>query len=171
MKLAKFEIMPFGFRVSFVTKTKDYNKKVLKANLLELKKIIVAASGPFINLLAILTILLQPNHLNKETLIYSNLIIIVFNLMPIYPLDGGRILQGFLHIFLGGKISKKLTNVSSNVLMIIITVIGSIAIFYFENISIFLIIMFLWFIVFHENKKYKVLIKAYNAIEGGATSE
>ena len=34
-------------------------------------------------------------------MIYANFLIGIFNLIPIYPLDGGRILKEFLYIFKG----------------------------------------------------------------------
>ncbi len=167
MKPTKFEIMPFGFRVSFKLKTTDYNKKILKANLLELKKIIVAASGPTINLLIVIAIIMIKNDFyNRLTILYSNILIICFNLLPIFPLDGGRILQSIVHIFFGGRNSKIITNIVANVLMMIISFIGSIAIIYYKNISIFLIIVFLWIIVIQENQKYKMIINAYNIVQG-----
>ena len=36
-----FEIKPIGFSVSFNNPVKDYNKKILKSNVLEIKKIII----------------------------------------------------------------------------------------------------------------------------------
>ena len=46
MKPEKIELMPYGISISFKLKPKDYNKKILKANLLEIKKILVAIAGP-----------------------------------------------------------------------------------------------------------------------------
>ena len=40
MKPEKIELMPYGISISFKLKPKDYNKKILKANLLEIKKIL-----------------------------------------------------------------------------------------------------------------------------------
>ena len=57
MKPEKLEIMPFGLSVSFKIKADEYNKKVKKGNLFEIKKIIVATAGPIINLLLIFIIL------------------------------------------------------------------------------------------------------------------
>ena len=54
MKPEKIELMPYGISISFKLKPKDYNKKILKANLLEIKKILVAIAGPFTNLLIII---------------------------------------------------------------------------------------------------------------------
>lgn len=170
MKPTKLEIMPLGLSISFKLHTNDYNKKVLKANILELKKIIVAASGPVTNLLLIIIILFS-NIINNSNAIYANLIILLFNILPIYPLDGGRILKSLLHIFFGGKLAIIATNKIANAILIIITIIGSVAIFYIKNIAIFLIIMYLWILLIKENKKYKMIINAYNLIEGGATHE
>ncbi|MBR3162668.1 MAG: site-2 protease family protein [Clostridia bacterium] len=160
MKPLKLEIIPFGFSVTF--KSKIYNKKILKGSLLDVKKIIVAACGPLMNLLIIFfSIFSKYEYLKKDIIIFSNLLILMFNLLPIYPLDGGRIIKSIIHIFLGRKTAIIVTNKIENCLIIIITIIGSIAIFYFENISIFLIIIYLWLLVIQENKRYKIIKNAY----------
>lgn len=171
MKPINFEIMPFGFSISFKLKTNDFNKKIIKANLLELKKVIVALSGPAINLIIILALLLKKDFNDKQIILYANALIVLFNLIPIYPLDGGRILKGVIHIFFGGKTAKEITNIVANCVIIIITLMGSITVYYFKNIAIFLIIAFLWIIVIQENKKYKMIIKAYNITQGGEVHE
>ena len=52
-KVQKLDVMPIGFGVSFRVDTKNYNKKILKANLLTVKKIIIVLAGPLINLIFI----------------------------------------------------------------------------------------------------------------------
>lgn len=167
MKPISFEIMPFGFRISFKLKIDDFNKRIKRANFIELKKIIVAISGPMVNLLIIFILLLKQDFYNSQMLIYVNVLIVLFNLLPIYPLDGGRILQGIVHIFFGRKVSKQITNFVANSVMIIITIFGSVTVYCLKNIAIFLIIIFLWGIVIKENKNYKMIINAYNIIQGG----
>lgn len=165
MKPIKFEIMPFGPSISFKLNTKDYNIKILRGNLLELKKIIVAFSGPLTNLLLIIIItFLNINFSQKDMAIYANALIMAFNLLPIYPLDGGRILKSIIHIFFGGKIARKITNKVQNFTMIIISFCGSIGVYYFKNISIFLIIVFLWYLVIKENKKYRLFLNLEESI-------
>ena len=118
--------------------------------------------GPLINI--ILAIVLSNLNIDfnlKPTLLNANILIAIFNLLPIYPLDGGRILKGVLHIFFGNINSKKFINDFSIIFTIILTAIASIAIYYLENISIFLIIIYLWSIVLIENKKYKRSLKIY----------
>lgn len=156
MKPEKIELMPYGISISFKLKPKDYNKKILKANLLEIKKILVAIAGPFTNLL----IIIFATHLKIELfsnliIIYANLLLILFNLVPIYPLDGGRILKGILHINFGIKKSEFYTNIISKITVAIITMLSSVLILYIHNIAITLIDMYLWYLVIKEDIIYK----------------
>ena len=168
MKPKNIELMPYGFSISFKLQTYDYNKKIIKGNLLEIKKIIVAVSGPVTNLLIIiLSLILDNNSYSKNLIVYSNLAILLFNILPIYPLDGGRILKGIIHILFGTELSNIIINKISNAVMIIITALGSIAIYYYENIAIFIIIIFLWSLRIKENKRFKMIINAYKIIKGG----
>ena len=100
------EIMPVGLSIGFESKVDNYNKKIKNATLLTLKKIIIAVSGPITNLIFIvLFYLFDFNFFNIdiELIIYSNILIAIFNLIPIYPLDGGRIVKGILHILYGRR--------------------------------------------------------------------
>lgn len=166
MKPEKIELMPFGFSISFKIETKEFNRKIKFGNYLQLKKIVIAAAGPIVNIIcALILSFIDINFNLKILMIYSNILIATFNMLPIYPLDGGRILKGILHINLGMKKSKIYINEIAFLTMIIITAISSIAVYYFENISIFLIIMYLWIVVLRENKKYKINMKLYELIE------
>ena len=49
MKPEKIELKLFGLSVSFKISIDEYNKKIKKANMLEVKKIIVALAGPITN--------------------------------------------------------------------------------------------------------------------------
>ena len=88
MKVKQISIMPVGFSIQFAINQSDYNEKILNANRLEVKKLIVAIAGPLTNILIILVSLLVKIKLEYQHLIiYSNLVIFIFNLLPIYPLD------------------------------------------------------------------------------------
>ena len=166
MKPAKLELKPYGISISFKINPKDYNKKIAKGNLLELKKAIVACAGPVTNLIIIIiTLNLRLNIFTSLLIIYSNILLIIFNLIPMYPLDGGRIVKSLIYLFLGKKKAEKYTNNISFIFLIIVTFIGSVATFYFENMAIFLIIICLWLIYIKEDITYKKKIKIYDLIE------
>ncbi len=156
MKPEKLELMPFGVSVSFRINVKEYNKKIKKGNKLEIKKIIVAMAGPITNLIIIIiTLNLKLEIVKSLMIIYTNFLIMIFNLLPIYPLDGGRILKGILHIYIGKRKAEKYVNKISKITVMIITAISSILILYIQNISIILIDMYLWYIMIKENLKFK----------------
>ena len=165
MKPEKIEITPFGVSISFKIKVNEYNKKIRNGNLLEIKKIIVALAGPITNFIIILIASNSKLDLIKSMLIiYTNFLIMIFNLLPIYPLDGGRVVKGILHIIFGKRKSEKYINTISKITIIIITAISSILILYIHNISIFLINMYLWYLVIKEDLKYKKREEIYKKI-------
>ena len=160
LKPENIEIMPYGLSLKLKTNPKDVNKKIGKGNILEVKKIIIALAGPIVSLaLSIIFLYIDPIFITKQDAVYSNILILLFNLIPLYPLDGGRIIKSILHIKYGNKFSKKFVYIMSNIIMIILSFIFSIAVFYFQNIAYFLICILLWIITLEENKKYRNYIK------------
>lgn len=165
MRPEKLELMPFGVSVSFKINVKEYNRKVKKANFLEIKKIIVALAGPITNFVIILiTSNLKLDIVKSLIIIYTNLLIMIFNLLPVYPLDGGRILKGILHINLGKRKSEKYINNISRITVMIITAISSILILYLQNIAIIIIDAYLWYLVMKANLKLKKREEIYKKI-------
>ncbi len=156
MKPEKIELMPFGVSISFKIKVEEYNKKIKKGNMLEIKKILVALAGPLTNFI----IIIIASNINIDLfkaliIIYTNFLIMIFNLLPIYPLDGGRILKGILHINFGIRKSEFYTNIISKITVAIITILSSVLILYIHNIAIALIDMYLWYLVIKEDIIYK----------------
>lgn len=153
LKIEKLEIMPFGLSVSFKVNIDDYNKKVKNGNILHLKKIAIAAAGPLTNFIILLIAShtnIKLNIVSNEILAYANILIMLFNLLPIYPLDGGRILKEFISIFEGSINAKKYINRVSKATMILMTMLASIGIVYLKNIAVFFIILYLWIVVISE---------------------
>ena len=85
--------------------------------------------------------------------------------MPIYPLDGGRILKNIFKILYGNKRANTYINTISNVVVISLTMLSSILIIVYKNIAIFLIIIALWSLTIKENKRYFTYNKIYKTID------
>ena len=166
MQPEKLELMPFGVAISFKIKPEEYNKKIKKGNQLEIKKILVALAGPITNFIVIVIILNLNIELFKAlTIIYTNFLIVIFNLLPIYPLYGGRIVKGILHIKIGKQKAEKYINIISKITVTILTIIASILILHVHNIAFILICMYLWYLILKEDKKYQQRKKIYEALE------
>lgn len=162
-KLLKFKIMPLGFSIFLQTNIEDYNKKIKKGNMYVLKNLIISIAGPITNIIIFLVTFFLPIELMiKEKIIYINAIIAIFNLIPMYPLDGSKILQNVLKLFCSNKESYKYTNIVANATLIIFTIFCSVFILYAKNIAIVAILIYLWYINIKENEKQKIRNKILN---------
>lgn len=160
------EIMPYGISISFQLTPKDYNRKIKQGNQLEVKKILVALAGPITNVIIIfLSLKLRINVFEGFMILYANLLLVLFNLLPIYPLDGGRMLKGILHIFFGKRKSEKYINCISFITLMLVTFISSIVIYMVHNIAIFLMVLVLWGIFIREDRLYEKRKKIYHLVK------
>ena len=164
MQIEKIEILPCGFSASFFSYNLSGVPKVFS-----MQELLVALAGPIVSLILALSFQYIDDTnftiLTKQEIVYSNILILIFNLLPLYPLDGGRIVKSLIYLFLGKKKAEKYTNNISFIFLIIVTFMGSVATFYFENMAIFLIIICLWLIYIKEDITYKKKIKIYDLIE------
>ncbi len=168
MKPEKFNIKLFGVSIDFSIRKNDYNNKIKKANYLEIKKIFIALAGPLTNILITIFLIVfnsfNINNNDRLLMIFSNIVLIIFNILPIYPLDGGRILKGVIYIFRGKYIAEKYIHNISYITLIILTMISSVAVLYLKNVAIFFAIIFLWLLQIKENMIYRNRRKIYKII-------
>lgn len=167
-KPKRIEILPVGVSACFYTNCQNYNEKVECGNKLALKKIVISLAGPIANLsIAVICAFLNCPilGLSVQFLVYANILIGIFNLIPIYPLDGGRIIKNIVHIKWGLKKSYKCIYFISNVTIILLTAISSIAVLYLKNISILIILIYLWGLVITQNKIYNSKMQIYRLID------
>lgn len=155
------QMTPFGFQITFKTRLGDCKQKKGQEGDLCIKKIVIYLAGPMINIFIVFICLLWNTELiiPRETIIYSNLLLAIFNLLPIYPLDGGRILKEIVHIFKGKKVAYQKSNLISFITVIIITMITSILILYIHNIAFLIILAYLWYLVIKNKKEYEAYEK------------
>lgn len=166
MKPKKLEIILTGVSISFKTDIKDINKKIGKGNMLNIKKLIVAIAGPLTNILIIAIVLKMPLNMIKQlNIIYANLVILIFNLIPIYPLDGGRIIKELLNIKFGRKKSIRYMDILSILDTIILSIIGVMITMLNNNIAIIIIILYIWILVLKEHKITKQKVVMYKSLE------
>lgn len=158
-KVKSIRIMPLGLSIAFNEKEEEYNTKIKKSNFNNVKKIIILLMGPISNIVIAFFFML----LNMAIPVYINVLIAIFNLLPIYPLDGGQILNRLSRIIYGNFEAYKISNSVNNIIMSILTALASIGLLYTKNIAIIFIIIFLWYLIIKENKKYKEICKYFKS--------
>ena len=152
IRFSEIELITFGFWASLEPNIIDYRKTFLKSNMVEVKYIFVALAGPILNFILAIIFL----SVNRNELAYSNLALFLLNVIPIYPLDGGRICKSIFKILLGRKKAEKVCNVLTNTSIITLTICGIIGMIYLNNIAIIVILLFLWDLSLRENKRFKL---------------
>lgn len=157
LKPKTLEIQPFGVGIIFESFENS-----------ERNKIIIALAGPITNILIALIFIFIKIKV-QTTIVNVNILLAMFNLIPIYPIDGGRILKAILTTKEGKERAETAINKVSNITLIIITLLSSILILVYKNIGLFIIIIYLWILVMKENKRYELNKRIRNIIKNKNT--
>lgn len=95
-----------------------------------LKEFLISIVGPLLSFCMGMTVLvLFPQHSNMPGWMllhfaYLNIVISIFNMLPIYPMDGGRVLHSILWKTKGEKVAGMTTSYSSAALSILLAFCG-----------------------------------------------
>ena len=166
----EMRLTPFGLQISFGVDVQQYSKKNKE---IVIKKAIISLSGPIINFLIAAVMIAAAkfgisiqNIYVYQIIIYSNLVIGLFNLIPIYPMDGGRVLKEILKLAFGNKKAYKYTYLVSKTVLILLTAVASITILYIHNIAVVLILGYLWYLEVLEIRRYNRRKEIERLVEG-----
>ncbi len=147
-KIEKIEIFPLGGVVKL-------NKLIgINPN----HEILIAGAGPISNIFMALiayfiVIIYEVNHNLLLYFIYANIIITITNLLPVLPLDGGRIVRAYLSYIIGIKNSTKVIIYISKLVSIVLFFLGIALVRYNKfNIILSVLAIFLYISVRKENE-------------------
>ena len=148
----KLNIYPFGYscEIRHLKHGKSYEEIM----------IVLAGLGMHLCFPLLFELAYRWDLISYSYLIYLNELnhaIFFFNCLPIYPLDGGRILDALLHFFLPYQKARKLTLIIS---FLVITLMLVFRVFRFPNML--LIILFLYYQLYHHfNEMPQDLLEFY----------
>lgn len=147
---------PLGLSLEFYSYGKDKT----------LNRIILFSIGPLVNFLfAIFFWKFNLFEKYNQKIVYTNLALAVFNLIPIIPLDGGKILLELIKKFSNSNFANKFVMAFSKTFLIIITFVYSILILKMKNIFILIILIYLWILYLREEKKYNLYERVKRSLE------
>ena len=133
--------------------------------------ILISIAGPLVNVgLIIITVcfwwIIPTSYVFTLDFFRSNLVVLIFNILPIYPLDGGRIIMAILE----GKINRKrLTKINTTIcfgLGILFLVLFFVSLFMVVNFNLLFIGLFLAINgVVYDKNIYFEKIKAFSKVK------
>lgn len=146
-----FDVKILGFNLSIYgcnlkLEEKQYN------SLKKIFKILIYIGGILFNLITILILKSINNFDNKNLLINMNMLLLIFNLLPIYPLDGYNI----LFLIINNK------NVINNLTILTIVILLIISI-YSNSLGLIIITLILFYknIIYYKNKDKQYLLNLF----------
>ena len=155
-KPQKMTISMFGISIEFYS----YGKSKT------ISKLFFFFIGPLVNIIiGYCSYRYMPDIDEKILIVYTNFALGIFNLFPILPLDGGKIIKEIFTVAFGFEKSNKIMICVSKYVLILATLIYSVLIIEIKNIMILFLLIYLWYLYALEEKKYMLYIKTKNAIK------
>lgn len=129
-------------------------------------KIIFFLIGPLINIIiGWIAYKFMEEGDKKILVICTNFALGIFNLLPILPLDGGKIIKEILKVIIGFEKANDIVIFMSKCFLTILTMVYSVLILKIKNIMILFLIIYLWYLYNIEERKYILYVKTKNAIK------
>jgi Zn-dependent protease len=126
------------------------------------EELVVAVAGPAVNV--VIAVLLFPFTflegsiaLLLTSMMWANIILVLFNMLPAFPMDGGRVLRAFLAMRHG---SVKATNTAAKVGKVMAVLFG-VAALYFLHPMLLLIAVFVW----HQGESERIRVVEAAGVE------
>ena len=114
------------------------------------KEIIISLAGPIMSLIMAI--------FSKDSLISNiNFIIMILNLIPIYPLDGGRVQRIFFILKYKYKKGIKISQNISDLFIVILFIFSIIFIIYLKNFYLLIVVFYIYTLSRKEMKKERIL--------------
>lgn len=136
-KMSRFSVSPYGCSISYFGQNINFKDEIK-----------IAIAGPFVNLLTAFLMVgvwwIFPSvHFFTESFVSTSLVLGLFNLLPAYPLDGGRIFVNLTSQFISRKTAKNITLAINLVLCALFFCLFCVFCFVNFNPSFFLMAMFM----------------------------
>lgn len=124
-----------------------------------LHEFIINISGIMVNILLYNIFLKIPNFPYQKILLNYNLLMILFNSMPVYPLDGFRIIESFFRLINDPFKEQKILCIIS---IISLFLIFALLIYYSKSLSVIILFIFLaYHNLLYRIKKTEIALKKY----------
>ena len=161
-KLNKITLMPFG---AVVSGNID--------GLQPLDEIKIALAGPLINLstgllFVALWWIYPQSYAFTDVVAFANFAMAIVNLIPAYPLDGGRIAFATLNFFFKKEKAKLISKILSILLSLVLLTLFIISLFFTPNLTILFFALFILFGAFSTDKENKYVKLTANTFTSSA---
>lgn len=137
-KVSRFSLSPYGVELSYFNQNINFRDEL-----------VIALAGPFSNLVSLLFVIslwwIFPSiYFLTESFVFVSLILALFNLLPAYPLDGGRVFVCVASNYVQKKVAKRIAIFANIALSLFFFVCFIVCVFVNFNPSLILISLFLF---------------------------
>ncbi len=157
-QLQHISLLPFGAELSLTDDKFVHNDEIK-----------IAIAGPLINLILVFIFIalwwiFPITYYYTDIFVFANAVTFVFNLLPIFPLDGGRIFRALISKKKDAIQTEKIVSKTAIFLSLLFFLIFLISVFYtpFYSLAIASIFMLTGAFNFNKNAVYKRMIYANN---------